>query len=309
MELVKTAQESAHCLLSLLNDILDFSKIDAGKLSLEQIPFDLQRLMDRILRIMQPTAIKKELALKLHTGTDVPRVIVGDPTRLQQIVLNLVSNATKFTPTGSVSIEIERIAENSTSTRIAITVVDTGIGIAPDRIALLFQEFSQADSGITRKFGGAGLGLAISQRLVEKMGGSIRVESAFGQGSKFTVELPVRLGEARDLPDSSGMAFAGNAKFSGCRVLLTEDNLVNQKIGQRILEELGCRVTLAANGCEAIAAMGSSEYDIILMDLHMPEVDGLEATREIRRRESAHPLSPSPPASGMRSARLAKLPA
>lgn len=290
MELVKTAQESAHCLLSILNDILDFSKIDAGKLDLEEVPFDLYRLIDQIVVLMHTAAAKKGLELKLRIASEVPRVIVGDPTRVRQVLLNLVGNAIKFTAVGSASISIDRLAAEPGQTRIALAVEDTGIGIAPDRIGALFQEFSQADSSVTRNFGGTGLGLVISQRLVEKMGGTIRVESALGRGSKFIVEIPVRLGDGRDAAASPHMTFAESERFPGRRVLLTEDNLVNQKIGQRILQRLGCQVDVANNGREAVALAESAQYDVILMDVHMPEVGGLQATREIRSRGIRTPI-------------------
>jgi PAS domain S-box-containing protein len=289
-ELVRTAQESAHSLLSIINDILDFSKIDAGKLTLEQIPFDLCRLMDQVVRLLRPVANKKGLELKLRIAPDTPRVIVGDPTRIRQVMLNLVGNGIKFTAKGWVALEVGRVAAESRETRIAIVVEDTGIGIAPDRIAALFQEFSQADSSVTRNFGGTGLGLAISQRLVEKMGGSIRVESTLGCGSRFIVETPVRLGQAGDVDQPAPAPFAESQTSPGCRVLLAEDNLVNQKIGQRILEKLGCQVRLAANGREAMESAISAPYDVILMDLHMPEVDGFESTREIRLRGIRTPI-------------------
>jgi signal transduction histidine kinase len=290
LELAQTAQESAHCLLSIINDILDFSKIDAGKLDLEQVPFDLYRLMDQIVRSMQPIAAKQSLDLRLRIAPDAPRVIFGDPTRLRQIVLNLVGNAVKFTTAGWVSIAIERMPAEPGETRISISVEDTGIGIAQDRIGMIFREFSQADPSVTRSFGGTGLGLAISQRLVEKMGGAIRVESTLGRGSKFTVEIYVRLADARDLPDSSQATLARNERFPGCRVLLAEDNLVNQRIGQRILEKLGCQVQIANNGREAITLAESAQFDVILMDLQMPGVDGLQATRDLRLRGLRTPI-------------------
>jgi len=290
MELVKTAQESAHCLLSIINDILDFSKIDAGKLNLEQIPFDLYRLADQIVRLMYPVAAKKGVELKLDIAPEVPRIIVGDPTRIRQVMLNLMGNAIKFTEAGWVAIRIGRRVTEPGEMRIAIAVEDTGVGIAPDRIAVLFQEFSQADSSVTRGFGGTGLGLAISLGLVETMGGTIRVESTLGRGSKFIVEIPVLLADARDVAESQHMTFAESEPSPGCRVLLTEDNLVNQKIGRQILEKLGCHVDLAINGREAIEAAESAQYDLILMDLHMPEVDGFESTREIRLRGIRTPI-------------------
>jgi len=289
-ELVRTAQESAHSLLSILNDILDFSKIDAGKLELDQIPFDLPRFMDSIVRLMQPLADKKGLELKVRLAPEAPRVVVGDPTRVRQILLNLTGNAIKFTAAGRVSIELDRLPAAPGQTLLAIAVEDTGIGIAPERIGALFQEFTQADSSVTRNFGGTGLGLAISQRLIEKMGGTIRVESAPGRGSRFTIELPVRLGEARDVLDEARAGLAGSETFPGCRVLLTEDNPVNQKIGQRILEKLGCRAEVANDGHAAVMLAAAAPYDVILMDLHMPEVDGFEAAREIRRRGIRTPI-------------------
>ncbi len=282
MELVRTTQESAHCLLSILNDILDFSKIDAGKLELDQIPFDLRRAMDQIVRLMWPLAVKKGLDLRFRMAPEAPRVIVGDPTRLRQVFLNLIGNALKFTSAGWVAIGIDLLSTDPDQVRLAMTVEDTGVGIAAERIGALFQEFTQADSSVTRNFGGTGLGLAISQRLVNKMGGTIRVESTLGQGSKFTVELPVRPGEVHEVANSPA-TLAGIDPFPGCRVLLVEDNLVNQKIGLKLLEKLGCRVEVGNNGREAIRLAGAAEYDIILMDLHMPVLDGFEAAREIRR--------------------------
>jgi signal transduction histidine kinase len=290
LELAETAQESAHCLLSIINDILDFSKIDAGKLDLEQVPFDLYRLMDQTVRSMQPIAAKQGLDLRLQIAPDVPRAILGDPTRLRQIVFNLAGNAVKFTTAGWVAIAIERMRAEPGETRISISVEDTGVGIAPDRIGVIFEEFSQADASVTRSFGGTGLGLAISRRLVEKMGGTIRVESTLGRGSKFTVEICVRLADARDVPDSPRVTLSGSERFPGCRVLLAEDNLVNQRICKRVLEKLGCQVQIANDGREAIAVAESAQFDVILMDLQMPGVDGLQATRDIRLRNIQTPI-------------------
>ena len=290
MELARIAQESAHSLLSIINDILDFSKIDAGKLDLEQIPFDAHRLLDQVMRLMRPVAAKQGLELRLRIAPDIPRVIIGDPTRVRQVLLNLIGNAIKFTAAGWVSVSIDLIPTLLGEPRFAISVEDTGIGIAPERIGALFQEFSQADSSVTRNFGGTGLGLAISKRLVEKMGGAIRLESALGRGSKFVVEIPLHLAEDQEAPDPAQMTLAGIETFPGCRVLLAEDNVVNQKIGQRILRKLGCLVDVAQNGRSAISALERAQYDVILMDLQMPEVDGIQATREIRRRGIRTPI-------------------
>jgi signal transduction histidine kinase len=289
-DLVETAQEAAYGLLSILNDILDFSKIDAGRLELETIPFDLPLLMDQTAQLLKPTAVKKNLDLKLDISPKVPQAVRGDPTRLRQIVLNLAGNALKFTASGSVSIRVDGQTTAPNQALITIAVADTGIGIAPDRIGTLFREFTQEDSTVTRRFGGTGLGLAISQRLVEKMGGRIRVESTLGQGSTFTVEAPIGLANPVEITPPTHMGLSESETFPGCSVLLTEDNQINQKIGRRILERLGCEVEVANNGREAIALAESAKYDLILMDLHMPEVDGLEATREIRRRGIATPV-------------------
>jgi len=290
LDLVKTAHESAHCLLSIIDDILDFSKIDAGKLNLELIPFDLHRLMDQIVRLMQPAANKKKLEVKLTLLPDAPRVILGDPNRLRQVMLNLIGNAIKFTSDGSVRVDLACLASEPGKSRIAIAVEDTGIGIAADRIGELFQEFSQADSSVTRNFGGTGLGLAISKRLIEIMGGTIQVESTLGRGSRFFVDIPFLLGESGELTDTSHVTLAESESSPGCSVLLAEDNLINQKIGQRILQKLGCHVDIAVNGNEAIERAGAAKYDVILMDLHMPVVDGLQSTREIRHRGIQTPI-------------------
>jgi|GEM_PF-2603914 len=289
-DLVETAQEAARSLLSILNDILDFSKIDAGRLDLEQTPFDLHQLMEQAAQLMQSTAVQKNIELRLHILPGAPRAVVGDPTRLRQIVLNLVGNAVKFTAAGSVEVTLGGRETPSGPAWITIAVADTGIGIAKDRIGSLFQEFTQEDSTVTRRFGGTGLGLAISQRLAEKMGGTIRVESVLGRGSTFTVDVPVRLTSPENVAAPEHMSLAESETFPGCRVLLTEDNQINQKIGRRILERLGCEVNVAGNGRDAIAMAESGQYDLILMDLHMPVMDGLQATREMRRRSIATPV-------------------
>ncbi len=289
-ELAATAHESAQSLLALLNDILDFSKIAAGGLALERIPFDLHRLMDQVARLTRPSATKKGLEFRLEVAPDVPRVIVGDPTRLRQVMLNLVSNAVKFTASGWVAVRICRLAAEADHPRLAISVEDTGIGIAPDRISSLFEEFSQADSSTTRKYGGTGLGLAISRSLVEKMGGIIRVRSETGRGSTFAVEMPICLGDEDYVAETQRTSPEKREMIPGLRVMLAEDNHVNQTISRRILERLGCRVKVAADGREAIALAESEPYDIILMDIHMPEVDGFQATRELRRRGVRTPI-------------------
>jgi CheY-like chemotaxis protein len=215
---------------------------------------------------------------------------MGDPNRLRQIIVNLVGNAIKFTESGHVELKLEGRRTEAGQTWITFTVADTGIGISQDRIGSLFQEFTQGDSTIARRFGGTGLGLAISQRLTQKMGGAIRVGSELGQGTTLTVDLPVAVARLEDVRPAAHAGFSGIGMFPGCRVLLTEDNLINQKIGRQILERLGCQVEVAGDGKDAIAMAQTGRYDLILMDLHMPGVDGLQATREIRRLGIATPV-------------------
>jgi PAS domain S-box-containing protein len=291
-DLAQAAQESARCLLSLLNDILDYSKIDAGKLDLEVAPFNVYGLIDGVVAELRPVAHQSGLDLRLAIAPSVPPVIAGDAARLRQVLLNLAGNAIKFTPEGWVSIEVEPLPAESGWTRLSIAIADSGIGIAPERMGTIFQGFSPADSSIARKYGGAGLGLAISRQLTAKMGGTIRVDSEAGRGSTFTVEIAFPVAELRQIP-KAGTPPPNNFNlqaFAGCRVLLTEDNAVNQKIGRRMLQRLGCRVDVAGNGREAISLAQSAGYDIVFMDLQMPEVDGLEAAREIRRAGTRTPI-------------------
>jgi CheY-like chemotaxis protein len=199
------------------------------------------------------------------------------------VILNLVGNAVKFTPSGWIEVAVEQLAADVKQSRLVLTISDSGIGIAPERIGQLFQEFSQADSSIARIYGGTGLGLAISQRLVEKMGGTIRVQSALNQGSTFTVEVPFDLAGSDIASRGTVAGKPALESLPGWRVLLTEDNQVNRRVGQSVLEKLGCQVDVAVDGRAAVNAAQSTDYDVILMDLQMPKVDGLQATREIRR--------------------------
>ncbi len=278
-ELMGMVRESAECLTATINDVLDFSKIDAGRLELEKVAFELPKLLDQVARVMRPIAIKKGLCLTFQGEAGFCGEIMGDPTRLRQVLLNLVGNAIKFTASGCVRMTLSR----SGAERVAISVQDTGVGIAPERMETLFEEFSQADASVTRRFGGTGLGLAISRRLVERMGGRIQVKSELGQGSEFIVDLPVRRAGSGEQAGTSIPATTAPPELTGMRVLLAEDNALNQHIGRRLLEKLGCTVTVVANGREAVAVASAAPFDIILMDIHMPELDGLEATRMLRQ--------------------------
>ncbi len=290
LSMAETVQESAESLLALLNDILDYSRIDAGKLELESVPFHLTRTLDQVVRLLKPAAAGKNLEISLDVSPDVPETLLGDPTRLRQVMLNLVGNAIKFTPAGWVRIGVRPISADAAHATLELTVSDSGIGIAPERIGLLFQEFLQADSSIARNYGGTGLGLAISRRLLEMMGGSIRVESVPNQGTVFTLEVPFVCADGASANATSSASGATWERLPAWRVLLAEDNKVNQRVGQSVLEKLGCQVEIAGDGRAAIAAVQGAQYDVILMDLHMPGVDGLQATREIRKLGVATPI-------------------
>jgi CheY-like chemotaxis protein len=288
--------------LLVLNDILDFSKIEAGKLSLECIEFNPRLLVLDLVRLMGLRAEQKGLRLAYEIKPGVPMNVVGDPGRLRQVLLNLLSNAVKFTETGEVSLQVEPLGlslENEVLLRFSVT--DSGIGIPAERQAAIFQPFYQADHSITRRFGGTGLGLAIASELVGLMGGQLNVQSD-GQGSVFSFQ--VRFGVSEDQTQAiaqlaKAVAQSGSGRTvelvrvvkkprsvtRSLRVLVAEDNPVNQLVVTRLMEKQGHTVTVAASGEQAIAALDRDTFDVILMDIHMPEVDGIQATRMIRASE------------------------
>jgi signal transduction histidine kinase/AmiR/NasT family two-component response regulator/HPt (histidine-containing phosphotransfer) domain-containing protein len=285
---VEAIRDSGDNLLRILNDILDFSKLDAARMTLEEEAFSPATLTASTVSILGPRATAKGLSIRATTAPDMPDALLGDAGRIRQVLLNLVSNAVKFTETGSVTIEAHCIDRTATSASIEWIVTDTGLGIATDRIDGLFGEFIQADSSITRRFGGSGLGLAISKRLVEKMDGSISVTSTLGSGTAFRVRLSLRI--AADAPRMDHPAPDVIAIFRRCltglgrplRILFAEDNPTNQFVAMQLLRGLDVNVDMAADGLEAVEAASSFLYDVIFMDMRMPEMDGLTATRAIR---------------------------
>ena len=291
----RTIRNSADALLSIINDILDFSKIEAGKMTFERADFDLSETVKNSVALLLPKAQSKNLALTYAIGESIDGRLVGDASRLRQILLNLLSNAVKFTDTGEVALEITPISESDEEIALHFSVRDTGLGISEDAQKNLFRSFTQADSSTTRKFGGTGLGLAICRKLVELMGGSIGLKSAPGQGSTFWFTLkfarqkisavPV---DVLPRPDDSGRtpAMASPAVANNTYIILAEDNQINQLVGMKQLKKLGCvNVHLAGNGLEAVTAWQQNKGAIILMDCQMPEMDGYEATRLIRKLE------------------------
>ncbi|MFH1112467.1 MAG: ATP-binding protein [Pseudomonadota bacterium] len=285
LEIVKSSVDALHV---LLNDILDFSKIEAGKLSLEAVDFDIRSLLAGTEALLAAKSRDKSLKLSCTIGDDVPGRLCGDPNRLRQVLLNLGNNAVKFTDEGEISIGAALREDLDDSVVLLFSVSDTGIGIHPDKLGLVFERFSQADSSISTKHGGTGLGLAISSQLVNAMGGEMWVESELGKGSTF--HFTVRLAKCRFQEPAAETRTDGSLppdEFLGVKVLLVEDNLLNQAVARRILSKLGCEVVIVSNGREAVEAFGLRRFDLILMDLRMPEMDGFEATRLIRAKETS----------------------
>jgi len=285
---LQTAQRCAFSLLSLLNDILDLSKIEAGKMSLEKVPFDLRAASQECIQELQPTAAQHGIQLGLEVAPEVPAQILGDPLRIRQILSNLLGNAVKFTEQGSVTLRIDGDATDSGGFSLRIEVHDTGAGIPADRLLSIFDKFTQADGSVSRKYGGTGLGLAITQKLVELHGGEIHVESELGHGSTFIVTLPCEIGsnETRAKPVAERPAPLPRALTGPGHILVVEDNPVNQRVVTAVLRKRGYIIELANDGREALDKLeAGGDFDLILMDVQMPGLDGLEATRLIRKEE------------------------
>ncbi len=275
---IERGQGNAQSLLAIINDLLDFSKIEAGKLKIESIDFALASLVENVVSLFAEQTMSNTVGFEVDFAEDLPEFVVGDPTRLRQVLVNLVGNAFKFTERGKVSLRVESESSGPEGHHIRFTVEDTGIGIPPDALPRLFQKFEQGDTTTTRRYGGTGLGLAISSQLVELMGGAIEVVSAPGAGSTFAFTIPLRDGVAPPLAPH----VAREPHTHQLRVLCAEDFPTNQIIIRMMLEDMGHKVDIAGNGVLALAACAQQHYDLVLMDGRMPEMDGATATRLIR---------------------------
>jgi CheY-like chemotaxis protein len=282
-EYVRVIRQSGDHLLALVNDILDFSRLEADRVQLEETAFDPFALVQGVVGMFLVQAGTKGLSLSAIATDPAPPSVTGDPGRLRQVLLNLVSNAVKFTTEGWVTVTLAHEPVGDDQVKLLFSVADSGIGIDKAAVERMFEAFTQMDASISRRFGGSGLGLAICRRLVELMGGAITVESEVGAGSTFRFDVTLK--PATALPSPAPRVQEAAEPVSGLRILLAEDNPTNRLVARRMIERLGHLVDTVGNGAEAIAALALAAYDLVLMDVMMPEMDGLTATRRIRAAE------------------------
>ena len=287
-EQINTASSSAEALLHILNDTLDFSKIETGQLDFEHIPFRPDTVAEDVAALLRPRAIGKGLQFVLRNDIGSSSRVLGDPTRFRQVLLNLVGNAIKFTEQGRIELTLRTLGQTATDLTLDVAVLDTGIGMDAAALAKIFQPFTQADSSMSRRYGGTGLGLVISQRLVQGMGANITTESAVGQGStfRFTIKFPL----AEKLPAAAPAKTDSRPQFFAGRILVVEDDTVNQRVITLMLQRHKLHVTIAGEGNEALAAIARGGWDLVFMDCHLPGIDGFEVTRRARTFLAGRPL-------------------
>jgi two-component system, sensor histidine kinase len=284
-EYLQSIRNCAMSLSDIVNDILDFSKIESGKIELENTEFDLHALVENSVKVISGKCQEKHIDLSWYISPELPHAVVGDPVRIRQILVNLLGNAVKFTETGeiAVSVSLSNTGKSEDILPVVFSVRDTGIGISPDKSDIIFESFMQADNSTTRKYGGTGLGLAISKSLVQLMRGNIGLESEPGKGSTFGFAIPLRIARKplpiQHIPDQKPEKISGT-------ILVAEDNSVNMMIITQFISRTGCQVIRAENGSEAYRKFTENKVDLIFMDIHMPEMDGHEATRKIREYEN-----------------------
>jgi len=283
---VRTINESARSLLGMLNEILDFAKIDAQKLTLSAAPFDVREVTQSVIEMLRPQAVKRSLELSVEISPDVPSRLIGDDARIRQVLVNIISNAVKFTEKGSVKLRIESRALENDRYEIKFRVQDTGIGMAPEVLARLFRPFEQASAAVNRRYGGTGLGLSISKQIINAMGGEIHVESELGQGSVFYFKLP--LDAATESGPARNSVFVDNKP--SLTILVVDDNAINRDVARAKFGQKGYLVDLANDGSSAIEAVTNRQYDVVFMDLRMPDMSGTEATERIMEKLAGKPV-------------------
>jgi PAS domain S-box-containing protein len=288
LDFVETIRTGGTALLNVINDILDFSKIEANALELELEPFSLSECLLSVIRLLTPRASQKQLSISLNSDRHIPLAVLGDEGRLRQILINLVGNSIKFTEVGEIAIDVKIIAQDGIYYTIQFDITDSGIGIKSNRLPQLFKPFNQADNSITRRYGGTGLGLVISKRICELMGGQMWVNSIEGKGSTFSFTINLRSGILKIEPNTPILAELNPS----LRILVAEDNLVNQKVAAKMFQKLGYTVAIANNGLEALKMLKICNYDLVFMDINMPEMDGVTATIEIRQDFENFPVQP-----------------
>jgi len=286
---------SGENLLMIINDVLDFSKIEAGQITFERISFKLENEIDEVIKILRYKAVQKNLDLSYHIASDVPEIMVGDPLRLKQVLINLCNNSLKFTSEGFVKINVSLIECNELIVRLNIEVQDSGIGISPENQLRLFKSFAQADASTSRKFGGTGLGLAISKNLVQMMNGNIGIISEEGEGAIFHFDCEFGASGESNLNNKKPESEETKVHVKKLKILLAEDNVINQKVAILNLQKLGHEVIAVSDGIQAVEKFISVLPDVVFMDIQMPEMDGIEATGKIREWEKANKVQDSVP--------------
>ncbi|MEI6048915.1 MAG: ATP-binding protein, partial [Bacteroidota bacterium] len=285
MDFLKTLKFSGNHLLTLVNDVLDYNKMESGKIIFEQTPFNLSDFLDEIMRSYSFRSKAKQLSFDIIKSIDLPDEVIGDPIRLNQILSNLLSNALKFTNMGGIVVTVKELKRNNNQSNLEFTISDTGIGIPKDKHSMIFDSFTQASPDTTRKFGGTGLGLTICKKLIELQGGTITIESEQGKGSTFRFVIEIGVSENGSLTRNIELP-ENYSGLEGKSILIAEDNKINFYVANKFLDGWGVTVTHAENGQSALALIENNDFDLILMDLHMPVIDGIEAIRIIRKSEN-----------------------